>query len=113
MALGFDGVYYNVNADQMAAACAIACDAQALIFLTDVAGVRGSDGSIIRLLNTASIPALELSSVISGGMLPKLEACTKAVRQGVRRVRIFPACEVEALPDLPHQRSDFGTEVMI
>ena len=38
LALGFDGEYYNVNADQMASACAIACGAQALIYLTDVAG---------------------------------------------------------------------------
>ena len=38
VALGGDGQYYNVNADQMAAACAIACEADALIFLTDVAG---------------------------------------------------------------------------
>ncbi len=36
MALGFDGEYYNINADEMAAACAIACHADALVFLTDV-----------------------------------------------------------------------------
>ena len=41
MALGFDGEYYNINADEMAAACAIACHADALVFLTDVPGVRG------------------------------------------------------------------------
>ena len=40
MALGFDGEYYNINADEMAAACAIACHADALVFLTDVPGVR-------------------------------------------------------------------------
>jgi acetylglutamate kinase len=50
MALGFDGEYYNINADEMAAACAIACHADALVFLTDVPGVKGatarcSDGS--------------------------------------------------------------------
>ena len=41
LALGFDGEYYNVNADEMAAACAAACKADALVFLTDVPGVRG------------------------------------------------------------------------
>ena len=41
MALGFDGEYYNINADEMAAACAIACHADALVFLTDVPGVKG------------------------------------------------------------------------
>jgi len=39
VALGSDGQYYNVNADQMASACAVACHANALIFLTDVSGV--------------------------------------------------------------------------
>jgi acetylglutamate kinase len=43
MALGFDGEYYNINADEMAAACAIACHADALVFLTDVPGVKGRE----------------------------------------------------------------------
>ena len=58
IALGSDGEYYNINADQMAAACAVACRANALIFLTDVAGVKGADGSVMRWLNTTDIPAL-------------------------------------------------------
>ena len=45
LALGADGEYYNVNADEMAAACAAACHANALIFLTDVPGVKDADGS--------------------------------------------------------------------
>ena len=43
LALGFDGEYYNINADEMAAACAVACKADALVFLTDVPGVRGPE----------------------------------------------------------------------
>jgi hypothetical protein len=50
MALGFDGEYYNINADEMAAACAIACRADALVFLTDVPGVKGADGEVLRWL---------------------------------------------------------------
>ncbi len=44
VALGSDGQYYNINADQMASACAVACHANALIFLTDVPGVKDADG---------------------------------------------------------------------
>ncbi len=44
LALGFDGEYYNVNADQMASACAVACGADALVYLTDVAGREGCGG---------------------------------------------------------------------
>src|SRR5450631_4352590 len=46
MALGFDGQYYNINSDEMAAACAMCCNADALVFLTDVPGVRGADGDV-------------------------------------------------------------------
>src|SRR5215831_14501460 len=72
IALGFDGEYYNINADEMASACAIATKADTLVFLTDVPGVKGADGSVMRWLTLAQIPSLEKQNVISGGMLPKL-----------------------------------------
>ncbi len=50
IALGFDGEYYNINADEMAAASAIATKADALVFLTDVPGVKGADGNVMRWL---------------------------------------------------------------
>ena len=55
MALGFDGEYYNINADEMAAACAIACHADALVFLTDVPGVKGANGEVLRWLSIDQI----------------------------------------------------------
>ena len=113
VALGSDGEYYNVNADQMAAACAIACKANALIFLTDVPGVRGPDGAVIRWLNAREIPHMAESAVINGGMLPKLEACRQALSNGVGRVRILPAQHVEMLPEFYQARIDLGTEVMV
>jgi acetylglutamate kinase len=112
IALGSDGEYYNINADQMAAACATACQANALIFLTDVAGVKAADGSVMRWLNTTDIPALVKGSVVGGGMLPKLQACQDALRSGVGRVRILPAAEAEVLPGFYHSRIEAGTEVM-
>lgn len=112
VALGGDGEYYNVNADQMAAACAIACQADALIFLTDVAGVKQADGSVMARLRTADVAGLIEESVISGGMMPKLEACMQALKQGVGRVRILPAARVEALPLFYFERIEYGTEVL-
>jgi len=111
IALGFDGEYYNINADTMAAACASACAADALIFLTDVAGVKNAQGLVIPWLNTAQVPALIADSVIAGGMLPKLEACSDALRQGVKRVRILPAEQVDALPQFYFGDLSYGTEV--
>ena len=113
VALGSDGEYYNINADQMAAACAVACHADALVFLTDVPGVTDADGSVIRWLDLQKALQLERASVISGGMLPKLEACQHALRSGVGRVRILPAAHSEVLPELCFSRVDLGTEVML
>ncbi len=113
MALGFDGEYYNVNADEMAAACAIACRADALVFLTDVPGVRGGDGNVLRWLSIDQIAEMTKTAVISGGMLPKLGACREALLNGVKRVRILPAEAAGSLPDLCSSRVAHGTEVMV
>jgi len=112
IALGEDGEYYNVNADEMASACAVALNVDALIFLTDVPGVKGEDGCVMPFLQTSTIPQLIKSSVIAGGMLPKLEACRAALACGVTRVRIVPAAEAHVLPDLYSSLVQSGTEVL-
>ena len=113
MALGFDGEYYNINADEMASACARACHADALVFLTDVPGVRGANGEVMRWLSIDQIAEMAKSAVISGGMLPKLSACREALLHGVKRVRILPAEAANVLPDLCTSRVAEGTEVMV
>ncbi len=113
IALGFDGEYYNINADEMAAACAIATKADALVFLTDVPGVKDINGNVMRWLKLHDIPGLERQAVVSGGMLPKLDACKEALLHGVGRVRILPAASAEVLPDLLSSRVNDGTEVMV
>lgn len=113
IALGFDGEYYNINADEMAAACAICTKADTLVFLTDVPGVKGADGHVMRWLTIAEIPLLEKQRVISGGMLPKLNACRSALLHGVKRVRILPAESASLLPDICTTRVSDGTEVMV
>jgi acetylglutamate kinase len=112
IALGFDGEYYNINADEMASACAVATAADALVFLTDVPGVKGADGNVLRWLSLKEIPALEAAAVVSGGMLPKLNACKDALLHGVKRVRILPAESATLLPDLINSRVNDGTEVI-
>jgi acetylglutamate kinase len=113
MALGFDGEYYNINADEMAAACAIACRADALVFLTDVPGVRDGNGAVLRWLSIDQIAEMAKNAIISGGMLPKLSACREALLNGVKRVRILPAEAAGSLPDLCSSRVAQGTEVMV
>jgi acetylglutamate kinase len=113
MALGFDGQYYNINADEMAAACAVACHADALVFLTDVPGVKGADGEVLRWLSIDQIAEMAKNAIITGGMLPKLSACREALLNGVKRVRILPAEAAGLLPDLCSSRVAQGTEVMV
>jgi len=113
IALGFDGEYYNINGDEMASACAVACHADALVFLTDVPGVKGADGNVLRWLSIDQIAEMAKSAIISGGMLPKLGACREALLNGVKRVRILPAEAAGSLPDLCSSRVIHGTEVMV
>ncbi len=112
LALGLDGEYYNVNADHMAAACAVACGAHALVYLTDVSGVKDAAGVVVRWLTVNAISGMVQQSTVSGGMLPKLEACTSALKKGVTRVRILPADHADVLPGFFTHPIECGTEVI-
>ena len=84
---------FNVNADQMAVACAAAWKADRLLFLTDVPGVKGPDGSVIARLTPADARELIRSGVATLGMQAKLESACAALAAGVREVRIAPGAE--------------------
>ncbi len=73
----------NVNADTVAGNIAAALGARRLVFLTDVDGVRDRDGERIPVLEGARIRALLADGTISGGMIPKVEACLHAASLGV------------------------------
>jgi acetylglutamate kinase len=81
--IGVDGQTYNINADTMAGAIAIALGAARLYLLTDVAGVLDKDKQLLRDLSPSQIDALREDGTISGGMIPKLETCVHAVEGGV------------------------------
>ncbi len=112
VALGADGEYYNINADEMAAACAAACHADTLFFLTDVAGVKDAAGAVIPRLSTKEAGVLVADAVVAGGMLPKLDACRHALQEGVGRVRILPAAHAEVLSQFHLAKVSCGTEVI-
>jgi acetylglutamate kinase len=77
------GTIINVNADDAAAAIATALGADELVFLSDVPGVLDERGAVLSQISASRPPASA-----SGGMLPKLEACTAALLGGVARVSI-------------------------
>ncbi len=78
----------NVNADDVASAIAIALGADELAFLSDVPGVLDEAGNVLATISAAAPPT------VSGGMLPKLEACNAALAGGVRCVRIGAGTQV-------------------
>jgi acetylglutamate kinase len=82
------GAIYNVNADQMAAACAASFHADKLMFLTDVEGVKGLGGGVLRSLAVKDARDLIQSGVATGGMQAKLEAAISALETGVEEIII-------------------------
>ncbi|HEY4360861.1 MAG TPA: acetylglutamate kinase [Bryobacteraceae bacterium] len=84
------GTIYNVNGDQMAAACAAAFRAEKLLFLTDVEGVRDGQGQPLESLTVAQSRELIQSGVATGGMQAKLEAATSALAKLVPVVLVGP-----------------------
>ncbi|MGI8743636.1 MAG: acetylglutamate kinase [Bryobacteraceae bacterium] len=84
------GHFYNVNADQMAVACAVALEVDQLFFLTDVEGVRGRDQAILGSLTPGECGTLIQEKVAIDGMRTKLEAAMDALTRSVDQVVIAP-----------------------
>jgi acetylglutamate kinase len=77
--LGYDGNAYNINADTVAAEVAVALGAAKLILLTDVPGVLDGSGQVLSELSRVAAERLVAGGVVSGGMIPKLQACLRAL----------------------------------
>lgn len=73
----------NVNADTVASDVAVALQASKLVFLTDVDGVMDQNGALIGEIDWSSADELIKSGVVSGGMIPKVEACVSAASEGI------------------------------
>ena len=86
---GANGETFNVNGDTAAGAIAAALNADRLLLLTDVDGVKDSDGKILTELTADQIIKMIRDGVIAGGMIPKTETAIKAVENGVRAVVIL------------------------
>lgn len=102
-----EGNVYNINADTAAARIAGELKAESLISMTDTPGIlrdKDDPDTLIPLIRLEEAPALAREGIISGGMLPKVECCAEALRQGVNKVfiidgRIPHAILIETLTD--------------
>ncbi len=86
---GPDGETFNINADTAAGAIASALKATKLMMLTDVPGILTKDRQLISEINAGEIDALLADGTITGGMIPKVETCVKALHSGVQQAHIL------------------------
>jgi acetylglutamate kinase len=84
-----DGESLNINADTAAGKIAEALEAEKLLLLTDVAGIKDARGELISTLAASEASTLIASGVVTAGMIPKVECCLQALRGGVKKVHII------------------------
>jgi len=80
---------FNINADLAASQIAIALEARKILFLTDTAGVLNKEMKLLTNLSIEKTQALKADGTISGGMVPKVDACIEALRGGVKKAHII------------------------
>ena len=98
------GRTYNINADLVAGKVAGALQAEKLILLTDVEGVRDKSGKLLNTIDIAQVQGLIDDGTIVGGMIPKVTCCLDAVAAGVKKTHIIDgrmehACLLEVFTD--------------
>lgn len=112
---GPDGQSYNVNADTAAGEIAAALHAEKLVFLTDVTGILRDAKDPATLLSTVRVGDVETligDGIVSGGMIPKIEACVKAVKSGVRKTHVIDGRIPHSMLLEIFTREGIGTEIV-
>lgn len=111
--VGEDGSSYNINADTVAGAVASSLKAEKLILLTDVEGIKDSDGNVISSMNEQEVIGYIQQGVIKGGMIPKVECCISALRSGVKKAHIINGMIEHAVILEIFTQKGIGTEIYL
>lgn len=109
-----DGTSLNLNADTAAGEIAGAVSAEKLIILTDVPGVLrdpSNPDSLIQKIRVSEVPSLIEEGVISGGMIPKIETCVKAIEDGVKSCHIIDGRKKHSLLFEIFTKNGIGTMI--
>ncbi len=109
--LGPGGETYNINADTVSGAIAVAVKAARLLMLTDVSGVLDKDGKLIADIAAGQAHELIADGTITGGMIPKIETCIAAVENGVEAAVILDGRARNSLLLEPFTESGVGTAI--
>ena len=110
--VGENGESYNINADTAAGDIAAALCAERLLFLTDVDGILDGDRKLLPSLDRPAVERLQDEAVIEGGMLPKVEACLRALDGGVAKTHIIDGRVPHAVLLELFTDSGVGTEIV-
>jgi acetylglutamate kinase len=102
----------NINADYVAGMIAYALKAEKLILLTDMEGIKDRNNKLISTLDKKKIKSLITKEVISGGMLPKVQACQSALKGGVKKTHIIDGRILHALLLEIFTEKGIGTEII-
>jgi acetylglutamate kinase len=111
--IGGGGETYNINADLVAGEVAAALGAEKLIHLTDVQGIKGTDGQLISTLARKDAERLMREGVIDGGMLPKVESSLRALEGGTAKAHIIDGRVPHAILLELFTRQGVGTEIVL
>ncbi|MFQ5911953.1 MAG: acetylglutamate kinase [Nitrospinota bacterium] len=113
MGVGESGQLYNINADTAAGHIAGALRAEKLVYLTDVQGIQGEDGNLLSSLDKATVQAMQSRGVITGGMLPKVDACLRALETGVQKSHIIDGRVPHSILLEVFTDQGIGTEIVL
>lgn len=103
---------YNINADIAASEIAQAIKARKVIFLTDTQGVLNSEGELLESLTLSEVEENKRIGVISGGMIPKVDACVQCVKGGVEKAHIIDGRIEHSLLLELFTSEGIGTEIL-
>lgn len=106
------GDTYNINADLVAGSVAASLRAEKLILLTDTEGVMSKDNTLLSTLDRKEVETLISNGTIKGGMLPKVQACFKALEGGVSKVHIIDGRMSHAILLEIFTKEGIGTEII-
>jgi acetylglutamate kinase len=109
--VGPNGETLNINADFVASSIAAALHAEKLILLTDVPGIIDKKDKIISTLRKQQIKKLIESKTVTGGMLPKVQSCLKAIEGGVAKTHIIDGRVPHCLLLEIFTKEGIGTEI--
>ena len=111
--VGTAGETYNINGDLVAGDIAAALQAEKLIHLTDVEGIRGPDGVRLSTLTKKDAERLMETGVIDGGMLPKVESSLRALEGGTAKAHIIDGRVPHAILLELFTKAGIGTEIVL